>query len=277
MAEPNPLTNPVRKVRVPLIVPDWKAPFRVRAVTTTRAGGVSEGDWARFNLATHVGDNEVAVIENRRRLRVVLGLPEEPCWLKQAHTNRVLALPRDDTDQEADAAITDEPGVICAVLTADCVPVLLCDDEGGQVAVIHAGWRGIASGVVEATVAAFSVAPGHLLAWMGPAIGSEAYEVGAEVREALLVGDPAASGAFQPALAGCWRANLYALVGRRLMRAGVTRVHGGTHCAFTDERRFFSHRRDGTTGRQATLIWLEGAQILESEWSRPHLGAIRQD
>ena len=219
MAEPNPLKSPVRKVRVPLIVPDWNAPFRVRAVTTTRAGGVSGGEWARFNLATRVGDDETAFTENRRRLRVVLGLPEEPRWLNQAHTNRVLALPRDDISREADAAITDEPGVICAVLTADCVPVLLCDDEGGQVAVIHAGWRGIASGIVEATVAAFSVAPGHLLAWMGPAIGPGAYEVGQEVREALLVGDPAASGAFQPSLAGRWRANLYALVARRLMGA----------------------------------------------------------
>lgn len=266
-----------KKVRVPLIVPDWDAPFRVRAVTTTRAGGVSTGQWARFNLATQVGDDEVAVTENRRRLRVVLGLPEEPKWLKQAHSTKVLAFPRDSADQNADAAITDEPGVVCAVLTADCVPVLLCDDEGGEVAAVHAGWRGLASGVIEAAVAAFSVAPGHLLAWMGPAIGPDAYEIGPEVREALLVGDPAASGAFQPALAGRWRANLYALVARRLMGAGVTRVSGGKHCTHSDERRFFSHRRDGTTGRQATLIWLEGAQILESEWSRPHLGTIKDD
>ena len=166
-----------KKVRVPLIVPDWDAPFRVRAVTTTRAGGVSEGQWARFNLATEVGDDEAAVTENRRRFRVVLGLPEEPRWLKQAHSTKVLAFPRDSADQEADAAITDEPGVICAVLTADCVPVLLCDDEGGEVAAVHVGWRGLASGVIESAVGAFSVAPGRLLAWMGPAIGPDAYEI----------------------------------------------------------------------------------------------------
>ena len=240
------------------IVPDWPAPARVRAFSSTRTGGASGGPWRSFNLAGHVADDPEAVRRNRARLRRGLGLPEEPRWLTQRHTAQVVeADAGTGTDGEAaDGIVTRTPGVVCAVLAADCLPVLLCDREGAVAAAIHAGWRGIAAGVVEAGVRATGVPPAALLAWLGPAIGPERYEIGAVVRDAALAGDPGAYDAFRPAEPGRWRADLERLVRRRLARAGVGSVHGGGLCTASDPRRFFSHRRDGATGRMATLIWL---------------------
>lgn len=240
-----------------LIFPDWPASLSVRAAVTTRAGGVSQGRYASFNLGEHVGDDPPAVAANRARLRAALGLKQEPAWLRQVHGTRVVRLPVDEAQPEADAAWTDTPGVICAVLAADCLPVLLCARDGRAVAAIHAGWRGLAAGVIEQTIAALPVAPAQLLAWLGPAIGPASFEVGAEVRAAFLAPDPDCGACFEQSRASKWLADLYALAGRRLRRAGVRRVSGGGFCTHADAGRFYSHRREGVTGRMATLIWIE--------------------
>jgi polyphenol oxidase len=236
------------------IVPDWPAPPGVSALVTTRQGGVSTGAYASFNLAAHVGDDPVSVRRNREILRAAL--PSEPVWLDQRHTATV-------ADAEAgpcgvaDASVSRTPGTVCAVLTADCLPVLLCDEAGSWVAAAHAGWRGLAAGIVEATVARSPALPARLIAWLGPAIGPRRYEVGDDVRAAFVRGDPAATDAFAPSPGGRWMADLYALARRRLAAAGVRRVHGGELCTASDAGRFYSFRRDGVTGRMATLIWLE--------------------
>ncbi len=237
--------------------PDWPAPATVCAGTTLRQGGVSASPWDSLNLAMHVGDDPAAVVENRRRLN----LPAEPVWLDQVHGNRVIDAGLIDPGTvsngplEADGAVSHRPGVICAVLTADCLPVLLCDRAGQRVAALHAGWRGLAAGILEAGVTALAAAPAEVLAWLGPAIGPQAYEIGAEVRRAFLADDPAAAVAFTPSRPGHWHMDIYALARRRLRRAGVTAVYGGDHCTFTESRAFYSWRRDGTTGRMASVIW----------------------
>jgi len=242
------------------IVPDWPAPARVRAAFSTRAGGVSRGVYAGLNLGALSGDDPAAVAENRRRLAAALGLPAEPCWLWQVHGTRVVRAPfqkNSAAPPEADAIYTTQTGVVCAVLAADCLPVLLCDEDASVVAAAHAGWRGLAAGVLEATVAALPVAPARLLAWLGPAIGPEAFEVGTEVRAAFLAADPGAAPAFRPGPApGKWYADLFALARQRLARIGVARVHGGGLSTHADAARFYSHRRDGRTGRMAALVWL---------------------
>jgi hypothetical protein len=242
-----------------LISPDWPAPPRVHAAATTRAGGVSAGVFASLNLGDHVGDDPAAVRENRRRLAGALRLPAEPLWLRQVHGVAVADAAVDGANARADAIIADVPGLVCAVLTADCLPVLFCDEEASHVAVAHAGWRGLAAGVLEAAVAALArrgVAPGRLLAWIGPAISGPAYEVGAEVREALLARQPDAEAGLSANGRGRWQLDLAELARRRLAAAGVARVWGGGLCTLADPGRFFSHRRDGPCGRQATLIWL---------------------
>lgn len=237
------------------LVPAWSAPARVRAAMTTRAGGVSAGAWASLNLATHVGDDPAAVSENRRRLRTVLELPTEPGWLEQVHGARVAVLPRSDA-QPADASVCFTPGNVCAVLVADCLPVFLASRDGDRVGIAHAGWRGLAGGVVEATIGALECDPSRLVAWLGPSIGPRAFEVGAEVREAFVAQDPGAEGAFIAGRPGRWLADLPALARRRLAAAGVSAVTGGGLCTYTDADRFYSYRRDGTTGRMAALAWL---------------------
>jgi YfiH family protein len=240
---------------VDFIVPDWPAPANVRAATTARAGGVSVPPWDSFNLADHVGDDPACVATNRARLREALSLPGEPVWLRQVHGRNVCDAAAGSA--EADAAYADTPGVVCAVLTADCLPLLLCDREGRAVAAVHAGWRGLAAGIVEAAVERFAAEPESLLAWLGPAIGPAAFEVGPEVRSRFLSGDQGASEAFVPGQGDRWFADLYALARRRLARAGVRAVHGGGHCTFTEQGRFYSFRRDGETGRMASLIWMD--------------------
>lgn len=238
------------------VKPDWPAPGRVRAVTTTRSGGVSRGAYASMNPADHVGDDPAAVAANRMRLQQVLGLPAPPVWLQQVHRTRVVDAASCTDTPEADGAWTCRTGVVCAVLTADCLPLLLCDRDGGCVAAVHAGWRGLEAGVIERAVAAMPVAGADLQAWLGPAISATAYIVGEEVRDAFLAHDPEAMAAFSPAAGGGWHADLYRLARQRLRACGVASVYGGAYCSYAEPGRFFSFRRDGVTGRMATLIWL---------------------
>lgn len=239
-----------------LLEPDWPAPARVRACVTTRAGGVSRGPFASFNLADHVGDDPAAVAHNRAALRRALALATEPCWLRQVHGTRVIEAARAAPGETADGAWTDRPGLVCAVLTADCLPVFLCDRAGTRVALLHAGWRGLAAGIIEAGVDALALPPERLLAWLGPAIGADAYEVGDEVRQAFLARDRRAADAFRLGVRGRWQLDLYAAARQCLAAQGVGAIHGGTYCTARQADLFYSYRRDGSTGRMASLIWL---------------------
>ena len=244
------------------LTPDWPAPASVGAFATTRNGGASRGSLASLNLATHCGDDPAAVARNRDRVGAFL--PGPPVWLEQVHGTRVVRLDAANVDAArhappaADAAVTALPGVPCAVLTADCLPVLFADREGTAVGAAHAGWRGLAAGVLEATVAALAglgVPAGRVVAWIGPAIGPRAFEVGDEVVAAFCDRDPAAAPAFVANARGRWHADLCALARHRLARAGVVVVTGGGHCTFSAPDRFFSYRRERGTGRQAAFVW----------------------
>lgn len=240
---------------VPL-VPDWPAPANVRAACTTRLGGISVGPYSALNLGSRCGDEPAAVTENRQRLAEVLALPASPHWLHQVHGTRVIEAQADGPEAEADAAWTDRAGVVCVAQAADCLPVLFCDDAGTVVAAAHAGWRGLCAGVLEATVAALPVAAPRLLAWLGPAIGPDDFEVGDDVRCAFVAVDPAAAAAFRPSpRPGRWLADLFQLARQRLAHAGVARVYGGGVSTYADPDRFHSFRRDGVCGRMAALIW----------------------
>ena len=241
---------------IEFLVPDWPAPARVHALSTLRLGGVSRGPHESLNLATHVGDEPDCVLENRRRLRTQLGLEHEPAWLEQVHGIGV-ARAAAATLPVADAAITDAPGPACAILTADCLPVLFARTDGKRVAAAHAGWRGLSAGVLEATIDALATPPRELLAWLGPAIGPAHFEVGGEVRDVFLRLDPAAVAAFRANERRRWQADLYRLARQHLNRAGIDAVYGGGRCTFAETGRFFSYRRDGECGRMATLIWIE--------------------
>ena len=243
------------------LLADWPAPAQIHAGTSWRRGGISQGPYASLNLALHVGDDANAVAENRRRLH----LPSEPLWLNQVHGQTVVAagpLLEQGSGQvsEADAAYTDRVGVICAVLTADCLPVLLCDRQGTRVAAVHAGWRGLAAGIIECTVDALNLPGDKLLAWLGPAIGPNAYEVGEEVRHAFVRENPDAGTAFRPSRAGHWWMDMYQLARQRLTSRGVSAISGGDHCTWHEADNFYSYRRDGVTGRMATVIWIETNQ-----------------
>ncbi|MGE5945660.1 MAG: peptidoglycan editing factor PgeF [Betaproteobacteria bacterium] len=235
-------------------VPDWAVPANVRALQTTRQGGVSTAPWASFNLGDHVGDDPVAVAANREALRS--RLPAEPIWLTQVHGTVAVDVDRRPKNAEGDAAVARQPGRICAIMTADCLPVLCCDRSGSVVGAAHAGWRGLLAGVLESTVAAMAVPPGEVLAWLGPAIGPQNFVVGEEVRSAYVAHDPQAVDAFAPCSSGKWLCDLYRLARQRLQRIGVEAVSGGRECTFSDSGRYFSYRRDGVTGRMASLIWL---------------------
>ena len=237
------------------IFPDWPAPRGVRALSTTRGGGFSAAPWQGFNLGDHVGDDPQAVALNRARLR--RELPAEPVWLKQVHGTRCVDAALVEPGTEADASFTRERGVVCAVLVADCLPVLLCDDEASVVGVAHAGWRGLAAGVVEATVGAMALPGERLMAWLGPAIGPQAFEVGNEVRERFMDVDAAADAAFVAAPDGKWLCDIALLARQRLSALGIRRIAGADSCSVADATRYFSYRRDGVTGRMASLVWLE--------------------
>jgi YfiH family protein len=239
------------------LVPDWDVAPRVRAFVTTRAGGVSRGEFGSMNLGSRGGDEAANVERNRGIVRQ--HLPASPRWMAQVHGTDVADLDRLDESQvpKADAAVTSRPGHVAVVLTADCMPLLLSDEAGTRVALAHAGWRGMAAGVIESTVQAMDVAPRKLRAWMGPTIGPQAFEVGPEVHEAFLKTDPSADEAFHPHKPGKYLADLYALARRRLTAAGVARVHGGGFCTYTDAERFFSYRRVPASGRMGAFIWIE--------------------
>lgn len=242
------------------IVPAWPAPAGVRALSTYRSGGSSSAPYASLNLGAHVDDAPAAVAANRRRLASAAGLPAEPRWLAQVHGANVADLDAAGASADpatADACFSRRRGLVCAILTADCLPIVLTADGGELVAALHAGWRGLAAGVVESLVEALAVPPATLLAWLGPAIGPGHFEVGAEVREALLRGDAGGQAAFTPNPRGRFMADLGLLARRRLAALGIERVYGGGECTYADGARYFSHRRDGKTGRQATLIWRE--------------------
>jgi polyphenol oxidase len=238
------------------IVPDWDAPARVRAVSTTRAGGVSEGEYASMNLGFSSGDDAARVTRNRERLRAVL--PGDPPYLRQLHGIDVADLDLPAQGQRtADAAVTSVAGRVAGILTADCMPLLLADEAATRVCAIHAGWRGMAAGVIENAVHAMGGEPASLHAWMGPTIGPDAFEVGPEVREAFVAVDPAAATAFAPGKPGKYMADLYALARQRLGRSGVVRISGGGFCTYHEPDRFFSYRRVAKSGRMGTFIWIE--------------------
>ena len=237
------------------IAPDWSAPVRVRALATTRLGGVSLAPYASLNLGDHVGDTPADVAENRARLRA--HLPAEPFWMRQVHGTVCVDAGQATPGIEADAAFARSPGIVCAVLTADCLPILLCDTAGKVVAAAHAGWRGLASGVIESTVAAMGVPGERLMAWLGPAIGPQSFEVGNEVSTAFLLQSAQAASAFVPRSDSKWLCDLYTLAAQRLTALGVSRIAGAEFCTVRETERFFSYRRDGATGRMASLIWLD--------------------
>ncbi|WP_429148424.1 peptidoglycan editing factor PgeF [Aeromonas rivipollensis] len=240
------------------IEPDWPAPGNVRALSTTRDGGLSEGVFAGLNLGAHVGDEPARVEANRARLQQAAQLPGPLNWLNQVHGTAVHRVGSDyERAPDADAACTQQAGQACIVMTADCLPVLFCDRAGTVVAAAHAGWRGLKEGVLEASIAAMGCEPGEILTWLGPAIGPTAFEVGGEVREAFMAEQAEAESAFVPSVSeGKWLADIYRLARLRLARAGVNAVYGGEFCTFSDGDQFYSYRRDGQTGRMASLIWL---------------------
>lgn len=233
---------------------EWPAPPGIHALTTLRGGGVSEAPFASLNPATHVGDDPQHVLENRRRLRDMLHLPGEPVWLEQVHGTRIVRADAVQGIAQADAALTAVKSVVCAVLTADCLPVLLCTQSGTAVAAVHAGWRGLLHGVIENAVAAMPREP--LFAWLGPAIGPQCFEVGGEVRAAFVAKAQMFADAFAATGGGKWLADIYHLGRLTLRTIGVDAVYGGGDCTATDSARFFSYRREGKTGRMATLIWI---------------------
>ncbi|MCZ4305329.1 peptidoglycan editing factor PgeF [Zoogloeaceae bacterium G21618-S1] len=238
-----------------LLIPEWPAPPRVKALMTTRAGGVSAGCFSSLNLGNHVGDDPLVVAQNRREITHLL--PSAPIWLSQVHGVQCVTADRVPPGTTADASVTREPEVVCAVMTADCLPVIFCDLGGTVVAAAHAGWRGLLAGVLESTLARMDVPPNEVIAWLGVAIGPDAFEVGDEVRRAFVENDADAGVAFKPANTdGKWLADLYTLARRRLAACGVRQVYGGTLCTLADSQRFFSYRRDGQTGRMAAMVWL---------------------
>lgn len=246
-----------------LIRPSWPAPANVRSAQTVRSGGVSAPPFTSLNLGTHVGDMLADVELNRDKLTCYLHLTNKPVWLEQVHGTGVVTLPlsvQSSTPAVADAVLSRTLEQVCAIMTADCLPVLFCDTAGTVVAAAHAGWRGLANGVLESTLQAMDVDPANVMAWLGPAIGPSAFEVGGEVRAAFVAHLPQSAGAFvthgDPS-ADKWLADIYQLACLRLAAAGVTQCYGGDYCTYTDSDRFFSYRREPKTGRQASLIWLE--------------------
>jgi polyphenol oxidase len=245
----------MRKMPKPeFIIPDWPAPAGVKALQTTRTGGVSTGVYASLNLGDHVKDDPQHVARNRRSLSPFL--PTEPVWLQQVHGIRVIDAAAASCLETADASFTTRSDVVCVTMTADCLPVLLCDEAGTAVAAIHAGWRSLCDGVIEATVNSMPVKAERLLAWLGPAIGPDAFEVGGEVRSQFMAQDAQAETAFR-AHGEKWLGDLYSIARQRLNRLGIQRIYGGGRCTYNEDYTFFSFRRDGDTGRMASMIWLE--------------------
>ena len=242
-----------------LITPDWPAPVTVGAFSTTRIGGVSQAPFDHLNLGDHVGDDPQRVAANRELLQTALGPAVRCQWLHQVHGIQVARLNQQGPVLEADAAMTARSGIGCLVMTADCLPVLFCNRQGTRVAAAHAGWRGLADGILEATLAALNEPANELMCWLGPAIGPQAFEVGSEVRQQFCQQHPEAEQAFvsHDPIRGSWLADIYQLARLRLQRAGVTAIYGAQACTYTDRERFFSYRREGQTGRMASVIWIK--------------------
>lgn len=241
---------------IPFIRPDWPAPANIHTAMTTRVGGVSLPPYVSLNLGEHVGDAPQAVAQNRVLIQQQLNLPKQPRWLNQSHS--ITAIDAANLECEGDASYSRNRGMVCAVMTADCLPLLVCNLDGTEVAAIHAGWRGLYAGVIEATIAKLNTRPEELMVWLGVAIGPEQFEVGAEVRQQFIVEDGRSEKAFRPSSReGHWFADIYRLARIRLKRLGISAIYGGELCTYSDSERFFSYRRDGVTGRMATLIWME--------------------
>ncbi|WP_077295865.1 purine nucleoside phosphorylase YfiH [Yersinia proxima] len=239
-----------------LILPDWPMPATVKACSTTRHGGISEFPYDSLNLGTHVGDIVASVVANRQSLVEQAGLPQMPVWLEQVHGTRVLHLDgKTLSDVQADAVYSRVAGQVCAVMTADCLPVLFCSSAGDEVAAAHAGWRGLCAGVLEQTLAQFNAGSSSIIAWLGPAIGPQQFEVGEEVKQAFIQIDAQFATAFTPSCSK-YLADIYLLARLRLQAAGIHAIYGGDRCTVTEKQHFFSYRRDGITGRMASLIWL---------------------
>ena len=236
------------------IIPNWPAPKNIHALQTNREGGYSHAPYDSFNLGSHVKDNPIHVSQNRQLLSQFV--PSEPVWLNQVHGIKVVDAANTDCIPEADASYTTHKNVVCVTMTADCLPILICDKAGTLVASIHAGWRSLCDGVIEVTVAKLPAETKNLIAWLGPAIGPNAFEVGAEVREKFMVKDAKAELAFKKH-GDKYLADIYQIATQRLNNLGVTQIYGGGRCTFTEKETFFSFRRDGATGRMASLIWLE--------------------
>lgn len=241
------------------IYPDWPAPAHVKALTTTRIGGFSKAPFDSFNLSLRSGDDVTRVQQNRALLIQAAGLPAEPLWLRQVHGSRVVDATVSEPYSEGDGSHVDKPGYVSAVLTADCCPVFLCDRAGTRAAVLHGGWRGLARGLIEQGVAHMGVPGTEIMAWLGPAIGPRAFEVGEDVYEAFVDHNGEAQEAFAKRENGRWFADIYGLARQRLSAAGVTDVYGGGYCTVSERERFFSYRRDRVCGHMASLIWLDGS------------------
>lgn len=239
-----------------LIVPHWPLPEGVAACSSTRIGGVSQPPYDSLNLGAHCGDDLDDVEENRRLFYAAAALPSKPVWLEQVHGKDVLKLTGEPyLSKRADASYSSTPGTVCAVMTADCLPVLFCNKAGTEVAAAHAGWRGLCEGVLEETVACFKDVSENIIAWLGPAIGPEAFEVGPEVREAFMAKDIQAESAFRSS-GEKYIADIYTLARQRLSAVGINHIYGGDRCTYSEAGDFFSYRRDRTTGRMASFIWL---------------------
>ncbi|MGX2974712.1 peptidoglycan editing factor PgeF [Ursidibacter arcticus] len=240
-----------------VIKPTWSVPNHIHAFTTVREGGVSLPPFTSFNLGDHVGDDPLLVKQNRQILTEQGGLPHFPIFLTQTHSTKVLRIPTESNDLNADAVYTNQPNQVCLVMTADCLPVIFCSQDGKEIAAAHAGWRGLCDGILEATVKEFACKPSQITAWLGPAIGPTAFQVGQEVIDQFCAVDPKAKDAFiaDEQTSGKFFGNLYQIAIQRLNKLGITQIFGGDFCTYCDEKQFFSYRRDQQTGRMATLIW----------------------
>ena len=239
-----------------LIYPDWPAPKHIKAVSTTRQSGFSTQPYSSFNLATHVGDEPDIVAKNRDYLSNIARLPESPRWLNQVHGTHICESENWQLNMDADAIISHHSNHVCAIMTADCLPLLLCNQQGDKVAAIHAGWRGLAAGIIEKTVAKLNCRPDEILVWLGPAIGPSQFEVGIDVYEAFSSHSENAYRAFEQTDVSHYLANIYLLATQRLNKLGISAIFGGKECTASDNQQFFSYRRDGITGRMASLIWI---------------------
>ena len=235
------------------ITPDWPVPDHIHAATTLRTGGVSQAEFSSLNLADHVNDKLQHVLENRQCIKNMLALPADPVWLQQTHSVQVACAELVTLNPEADASYTAKNNIVCTVLTADCLPILLCDQQGTMVAAIHGGWRGLLNGIIENTLSKMPAS--GLMAWLGPAIGAQCFEVGDDVRSAFINKSTQFTNAFKNHVNGKYLADIYQIARIILCDAGVQQIYGGEYCTVSDKERFFSYRRDGQTGRMATMIW----------------------